>query len=128
MPNLQQIKKISAQLYLTLDNPQSVKTQLQKINVAQKQLQQMKKEVMMKLSQINQQNKTFGLDEAASIGLHILGKHRLARQVNRQGNRIDKRQAKMTKQPYIKMRDLIDKYLFECDRLRTMAQNFLRNN
>ncbi len=31
----------------------------------------------MHLKQINQQSKTFGLDEAASIGLHILlGKHK----------------------------------------------------
>ncbi len=128
MPNLQQIKKVAAQLHLTLDNPQSVKKQLQQVNAAQKQLRQMKKEVGMKLSQINKKSKAFGLDEAASIGLHILGQHRIARQVNRQGNKIEKRKAKMTKQPYTKMRDLIDKYLFECDRLKLMAQNYLRDN
>ncbi|MDJ0531118.1 MAG: hypothetical protein QNJ70_01270 [Xenococcaceae cyanobacterium MO_207.B15] len=128
MANLQQIKKVSAQLHLTLDNPESVRKQLQKINEAQQQLRQIKQEVVAQLNQINKQSQAFGLDEAASIGLHLFGKHRLARQVNRQGNRAERRQAKTNRQPYIKMRDLIDKYLFEGDRLRTMAQNYLHNN
>ena len=128
MPNLQQIKKVAAQLYLNLDNPQSVKRQLQKINAAQKQLQQMKQEVILELKQINQQTKAFGLDEAASMGLHLFGKHRLARQVNRQGKRAEKRKAKTTRQPFLKMRDLIDKYIFESNRLKTMAQNYLKQN
>ena len=125
--NLQQIKKVAAKLHLTLDNPQSVKQQLQKINQAQKELRQMKQEVILHLRKMNQQSKALGLDEATSIGLHILGKHRLARQVNRQGNKVEKRQAKINRQPYIKMRDLIDKYLFEADRLKIMAQNYLKN-
>ena len=69
------------------------------------------------------------MDEAASIGLHLLGKHRIARAVNRQGNRAERQQRKQQKnarQPYIKMRDLIDNYLFEGDRLKTMVQNYLK--
>ena len=125
MTNLQQIKVTAARVNLHLDNPESVKKQLKNINQAQKQLQQMKREVVTQIQDINREANSFGLDEAASIGLHLLGKHRIARQVNREGNRIERKQRQKTR-PYIKMRDLIDNYLFECDRLKLMAKNYLR--
>ncbi|MGB5633131.1 MAG: hypothetical protein WBM44_15770 [Waterburya sp.] len=130
MANLQQIQQIASRIYLTLDNPQSVRNQLQRVNQAQKQLRKLKQEVNGKLQEINQPVNSFGLDEAASIGLHILGQHQIARAVNRQGNiaeRQEKRQQKQARQPYIKMRDLIDNYIFEGDRLKTMAQDYLKN-
>ena len=125
MANLQQIKQVAAKVHLHLDNPQSVKQQLKNLNQAQKQLKQMKQEVVAEIQAINQQANSFGLDEAASIGLHLVGKHRIARQVNRQGNREEKRQ-KQQARPYKKMRDLIDNYLFECDRLKLMANSYLQ--
>ncbi len=125
MTNLQQIKVTAAQVYLHLDNPASVKKQLNNINQAQKQLQQMKREVVARIQEINREANFFGLDEAASIGLHLLGQHRIARQVNREGNRLERKQRQKTR-PYIKMRDLIDNYLFECDRLKLMAKNYLQ--
>ena len=131
MPNLQQIKTLAAKIYLNLDNPQSVREQLKRINQTQKELRQIKQEVRQELQKLNQSQsaQSFGLDEAASIGLHLFGKHRMARAVNRQGNRAErqqKRQLKNAKQPYIKMRDLIDNYLFEGDRLKEMAKNYLQ--
>ena len=131
MANLQQIKQISAQLYLDLDNPQSVRQQLQRINQAQSKLRQFKQEVNHKLQEMKQPENSFGLDEVAAIGLHIFGKHGLARQVTRQSNQIErqqKRQLQRAKQPQIKMRELIDNYLFEGDRLKTMAQNYLQEH
>ena len=131
MTNLQQIKQVSAQLYLNLDNPQSVRQQLQRINQAQSKLRQFKQEVNHKLQEMKQPENSFGLDEVAAIGLHIFGKHGLARQVTRQGNQIErqqKRQLQRAKQPQIKMRELIDNYLFEGDRLKTMAQNYLQEH
>ena len=131
MTNLQQIKQVSAQLYLNLDNPQSVQQQLKRINQAQSKLRQFKQQVNHKLKEMKQPVNSFGLDEAAAIGLHIFGKHRIANQVTRQGNkaeRKEKRQIQKAKQPYIKMRDLIDKYIFEGDRLKTMASNYLQEH
>lgn len=131
MTNQQQIKQAAAQLYLDLDNPQSVKKQLERVNEAQKQLRQLKQQVNSKLqefNQANQNNQKFGLDEAASIGLHIFGQHRIANQVRRQGNMAERKennQEQRAKQPHIKMGELIDNYIFEGDRLKTMAQNYL---
>ena len=131
MTNLQQIKQVSAQLYLNLDNPQSVRKQLKRINQAQSKLRQFKQEVNQKLKEMNQSINSFGLDEVAAIGLHIFGEHRIANQVTRQGNkaeRQERRQLQRAKQPYIKMRDLIDNYIFEGDRLKTMAKNYLQEH
>ena len=131
MTNLQQIKQVSAQLYLNLDNPQSVRKQLKRINQAQSKLRQFKQEVNQKLKEMNQSINSFGLDEVAAIGLHIFGEHRIANQVTRQGNkaeRQERRQLQKAKQPYIKMRDLIDNYIFEGDRLKTMAKNYLQEH
>ena len=130
MTDLQQIKQVSAQLHLNLDNPQSVRQQLKRINQAQLKLRQLKKEVNTKLKQMNQPENSFGLDEVAAIGLHIFGEHRIARQVTRRGNQVERqqrRQLQRAKQPHIKMRELIDNYIFEGDRLKTMANNYLQN-
>lgn len=129
MANLEQIKQTAAQLYLNLDNPQSVRKQLERINQAQQQLRKMKQEVVAKIKEINQPVNSFGIDEAAAIGLHIFGQHRIANQVTRQGNiaeRRQKQQQQRAAQPHIKMRDLIDNYIFEGDRLTTMGQNYLQ--
>ncbi len=129
MANLQQIKQTAAQLYLNLDNPQSVRNQLQRIDRAQQRLRHMKQEVVAKIQEINQPVNSFGIDEAAAIGLHIFGKHRIANQVTRQGNIAERRQRQQQQraaQPHIRMRDLIDNYIFEGDRLKTMGQNYLQ--
>ncbi len=131
MANQEQIKQASAKLYLNLDNPQSVKKQLQRINQAQKELHQLKGEVNTKIQEVNQPAKSFGIDEAASIGLHIFGQHRIANQVTKQGNQAERRernQQNKAKQPLIRMRELIDKYIFEGDRLKLMAENYLKEN
>ena len=131
MANQNQIKQAAAKLYLNLDNPQSVKKQLQRINQAQKELRQLKSEVNSKIQEVNQPIESFGIDEAASIGLHIFGQHRIANQVTRQGNQAERRernQQNKAKQPYIKMRELIDNYIFEGDRLKLMAENYLKEH
>ena len=129
MANLQQIKQVAAQLHLNLDNPQSVRQQLKRINESHNKLRELKQEVNAQLKDLKQPNNGFGLDEAAAIGLHLFGKHRIAGQVRRQGNRIERnerRQQKKALQPHIKMKDLIDNYIFEAERLKTMAQNYLQ--
>lgn len=129
MVNLQQIKQVAAQLYLNLDNPTSVQKQLQRVNQTQQQLRQLKQEVNTHIQSINQPTPTFGMDEAAAIGLHIFGQRHIARAVTRQGNKAERQENKQqqkAKQPYIKMRDLIDNYIFEGDRLKTMAENYLQ--
>lgn len=131
MTNLQQIKQAAAQLHLNLDDPQSVRQQLKRINQSQAQLRQLKQEVNAELKEINQPKNQFGLDEAAAIGLHLFGKHRIAREVRRQGNRAERRERRQennARKPYIKMRDLINNYIFESDRLKIMAQNYLKEH
>jgi hypothetical protein len=71
------------------------------------------------------------LDEVAAIGLHIFGEHRIAGHVTRQGNRAEiqqRRQQQKAQQPQIKMKELIDNYIFEGDRLKTMANNYLQDH
>ena len=129
MANLQQIKQVAARLHLNLDNPQSVRQQLERINQSRAKLRQFKQENNAKLKEMQQPHNGFGLDEAASIGLHLFGKHRLAGVVRRQGNRVERnqrRQQKNARQPYIKMNNLIDNYIFEGDRLKMMAENYLQ--
>jgi cyclopropane fatty-acyl-phospholipid synthase-like methyltransferase len=131
MANLQQIKQAAAQLHLNLDNPKSVRNQLQRVNQAQEKLRQLRQEVNTQLQGVNKPKQNLGLDEAAAIGLHIFGQHRIAREVTRQGNRVERqeiRQEQQAKQPYIKMRDLIDNYIFEGDRLKTMAETYLQQH
>ena len=131
MTDLQQIKQVSARIYLTLDNPQSVRQQLKRINEAQQKLREFKQEINSTLKQMQPPQNDFGLDEAAAIGLHIFGKHRLARQVTREGNRAERQQRKQyqrAKQPQLKMKELIDKYIFEGDRLKIMAENYLKEH
>ena len=129
MANLQQIKQVAAQLHLNLDNPNSVRQQLKRIKGAQAELRKLKQEVNLELKETNQPTNSFGLDEAAAIGLHLFGKHHVARQVTRQGNRAERQQRRQqnnARQPHIKMRELIDNYIFEADRLKLMAQNYLK--
>ena len=129
MANLQQIKQVAARLHLNLNNPNSVRQQLKQINQARAELRQLKQEVNLKLKEMNQPANSFGLDEAAAIGLHLFGKHGVARQVTRQGNRAERQQRRQqnnARQPHIKMRELIDNYIFEADRLKLMAQNYLQ--
>ncbi|MEL6927577.1 MAG: hypothetical protein AAFO95_02945 [Cyanobacteria bacterium J06600_6] len=131
MANLQQIKQVSAQLHLNLDNPQSVRQQLKRINEAQAKLRQFKQEVNAKLKELREPESSFGLDEIAAIGLHIFGEHRVANHVTRRGNQAERRQRRQhqkTKQPHIKQRELIDNYIFESDRLKTMAKNYLQSH
>jgi uncharacterized protein YPO0396 len=127
MTDLEQIKQTAAQIHLNLDNPQSVREQLQQINQAEKHLRQMKQEVSGELRQIKEKNNSFGFDEAASVGLHLFGQHQIARMVKRQGDKIERQQRKTGTQPYEKMHSLIDNYLFECDRLKLMARNYLKD-
>lgn len=131
MANLQRIKQVSAQLHLNLDNPHSVRQQLKQINEAQTKLRQFKQEVNAKLKELKEPESSFGLDEVAAIGLHIFGEHRVANHVTRRGNRAERqerRQQQKAKQPHIKMRELIDNYIFEGDRLKTMAKNYLQEH
>jgi uncharacterized alpha-E superfamily protein len=51
MTNLQQIKQVSAQLYLDLDNPQSVRQQLKRINQAQLELHEFKQQLNTQLKE-----------------------------------------------------------------------------
>ena len=128
MANLAEIKKIAAKIYLNFDNPQSVREQIKEVKQAAKQLRTIKQEVVAEIQEINKKGNNIGLDEIASFGLHLMGEHRIARRVNRSGNRAEKRERKASLQPQIKMRDLIDKYLFESDRLKLMAEEYLQKH
>jgi hypothetical protein len=52
MTNLQQVKQVAAQLHLNLDNPKSVRKQLQRVNQAQEKLRQFRQEVNTQIQAI----------------------------------------------------------------------------
>ena len=61
----------------------------------------------------------------------IVGEKRQDLGLKRQGRRAERRakQAeKRERKPKIKVKDLIDDYLFESDRLKIMAEEYLKNN
>lgn len=71
MANLAEIKKIAAKIHLTLDNPQSVREQLKEVRQAEKQLRQLKQDVVAQIKEIRQKGDEIDLDEVASFGLHL---------------------------------------------------------
>jgi hypothetical protein len=68
---MQEIRQIVNKLTLTLDNPKSVKRQIKQINLAQKQLRAIKKEINELIRNINQDaSQAFSVNLLGIGGLH----------------------------------------------------------
>jgi fido (protein-threonine AMPylation protein) len=76
-----QIYQLRQQMTLTLDNSKSVKLQVKNINLIQKQLKAIKKEVSLTIKEINQQATQTTPDSLISVGLDLFGKRKWAGQM-----------------------------------------------
>ena len=121
----QQINQIDKQLTLTLDNPQSVKLQVKQINLAQKHLRALKKEINVAIREINQQASQSGADSLVSVGLDIFGKNKWAGRVRAETRRATERQKKASRQPYLEIKDLLDKLILKGDQMKLLAEEYL---
>lgn len=120
-----QIGQIDKQLTLTLDNPKSVKLQVKQIGLAQKHLRALKKEVNTAIREINQQAAQTGADSVISVGLDVFGKHKWAGRVRAETRRATEREKKAARQPYLEIKDLLDKLILKGDRIKLTAQEYL---
>ncbi|BAU65116.1 unknown protein [Stanieria sp. NIES-3757] len=125
---LEEIKQIASKITLKLDNPQSVKLQIKQIGLAQKQLRAIKKELNIIIRNINQEATQSGTDSLVSVGLDIFGKHKWAGRVRAETRRAIEREKKYARQPYMELKEAIDKLILEGDRLKLMAEEYLINN
>ncbi|MBE9168207.1 hypothetical protein IQ238_12010 [Pleurocapsales cyanobacterium LEGE 06147] len=128
MNKLEEIQQIASKITLRLDNPQSVKLQLKQIGLAQKQLRGIKKELNAVICNINQQATQSGTDSFVSVGLDIFGKHKWAGRVRAETRRAIEREKKSARQPYLELKEVIDKLILEGDRLKLMAEEYLINS
>ena len=126
--NIQEIQKIAKQLSLTLDNPKAVKLQIKQINLAQKQLRAIKKEINGLIRNINQDASQAYSDSVISIGLDLFGKNKLAGRVRAETRRMIERNKKDARQPYLEIKEQIDSLLLEGDKLKLKAEQYLMNN
>ncbi|MGI0480426.1 hypothetical protein ACN4EE_06515 [Geminocystis sp. CENA526] len=121
------LNQLQNQLTLTLDNPSSVKLQIKQINLIQKQLKAIKKEVNLEIKQINQTASQSTPDSLISVGLDIFGKRRLAGQIRQTTRRAIQAEKINLRQPYLNLKDYIDMLILEGDKLKLKAEQFLTN-
>jgi cell division protein FtsB len=128
MNKLEEIQQIASKITLRLDNPQSVKLQVKQIGLAQKQLRAIKKEINALIRNINQQATQSSTDSLVSVGLDVFGKHKWAGRVRAETRRAIEREKKYARQPYMELKDTIDKLILEGDQLKLMAEEYLINS
>jgi hypothetical protein len=126
--DIQEIQQLGDQIALKLDNPKSVKLQVKQINLAQKQLRVFKKEINTVIRTINQNVSQSNADNLVSVGLDIFGKRRWAGTVRAETRRQMEREKRDTRQPYLDLKDYIDRLMLEGDRLKLIAEEYLLNN
>lgn len=122
---IQDIQQIASQLTLTLDNPKSVKLQVKQITLAQKQLRAIKKEINAVIRNINQQTSQSSADSLLSVGLDIFGKRKLAGRMRAETRRMMEREKKEARQPYLDLKDDVDRLILEGDKLKLKAEEYL---
>lgn len=125
MATLAEIQHIASQLSLTLDSPKSVKLQIKQINLLQKQLRAIKKELSVSISTINQDAAQSSADSLVSFGLDVFGKHKWAGRLRAETRRATEREKKLARQPYMEIKQAIDNLILEGDRLKLRAEEYL---
>ncbi len=108
-----------------IDNPKAVKLQVKQITLAQKQLRAIKKELNAATSNINQQAVQSSTDSIVSVGLDIFGKHKWAGRLRAETRQAIERDKKAARQPYLELKEAIDKLILEGDRLKLLAEEYL---
>ena len=125
--DIQKIQEINSQITLLLDNPKSVKLQVKQINLAQKQLRIIKKEINAVIRTINQNANQSHADSVISVGLDIFGKRKWAGTVRSETRRQIEREKIDARQPYLEIKDSIDRLTLEGDRLKLIAEEYILN-
>jgi hypothetical protein len=125
--DIQIIQEINSQVTLVLDNPKSVKLQVKQINLAQKQLRIIKKEINAVIRTINQNANQSHADSVISVGLDIFGKRKWAGTVRSETRRQIGREKIDARQPYLEIKDSIDRLILEGDRLKLIAEEYILN-
>ena len=123
--DIQGIREISSQITLVLDSPKSVKLQVKQINLAQKQLRIIKKEINAVIRTITQNANQSHPDSVISVGLDIFGKRKWAGTVRSETRRQIEREKIDARQPYLEIKDSIDRLILEGDRLKLMAETYM---
>jgi hypothetical protein len=123
--DIQEIQDISIRITLFLDNPRSVKLQVKQINLAQKQLRVIKKEINVVIRNINQNASQSHADNVISVGLDIFGKRKLAGTVRSETRRQIEREKIDARQPYLEIKDWLDRLILEGDRLKLIAEEYM---
>jgi hypothetical protein len=126
--DIQEIQQLGDRIALRLDNPKSVKLQVKQINLAQKQLRVFKKEINTVIRTINQNVSQSNADSLVSVGLDIFGKRRWAGTVRAETRRQMEREKRDARQPYLEIKDYIDRLILEGDRLKLIAEEYILNN
>jgi hypothetical protein len=126
--DIQEIQQLGDRIALRLDNPKSVKLQVKQINLAQKQLRVFKKDVNSVIRTINQNASQSNNDSLVSVGLDLFGKRRWAGSVRADTRRQIEREKRDARQPYLDLKDYIDRLILEGDRLKLIAEEYLLNN
>ncbi|MDS3861591.1 hypothetical protein RIF25_12320 [Thermosynechococcaceae cyanobacterium BACA0444] len=122
-----EIKTLESKITLVLDHPASVKQQVKEITLVQKQLRVIKREINAQIQLINQNTAQSRPDSIVSVGLDLFGKRRMAgtvRSITRQAMQREKQEAR---QPYLDLKNYVDQFILEGDRLKLAAQNYLNS-
>jgi hypothetical protein len=126
--NIYEIQQLENRIVLALDSPKSVKIQVKQINLSQKQLRVFKKEINTVIRTINQNVSQSNADSLVSVGLDIFGKRRWAGTVRAETRRQMEREKSDARQPYLDLKDYIDRLILEGDRLKLIAEEYILNN
>jgi hypothetical protein len=125
MNTLEEIQQIALQISLTFDHPKSVKLQVKQITLAQKQLRDIKKELNAMIRLINQQTSQSRADTIFSGGLDIFAERKWAGTVRAQTRRAIARERQTAQQPYLQLKEVIDSFIWQGDRLKLVAQEYI---
>jgi hypothetical protein len=126
--NNNEVQQLCDRIALKLDDPKSVKLQVKQINLAQKQLRVFKKEINSVIRTINQNASQSNNDSLVSVGLDLFGKRRWAGSARAETRRQIEREKRDARQPYLDLKDYIDRLILEGDRLKLIAEEYLLNN
>jgi hypothetical protein len=124
---IHQTQSLEQQLTLRLDSPPSVKYQIKHISLVQKQLRALKKELNAEIRLINQNATQTGADSLLTVGLDVFGKRKLAGRIRAETRRSIEFEKRSGRQPYMDVRDAIDRILLRGDQLKLEAEKYLLN-
>lgn len=122
-----EIIEIAEEIDLTLDNPQSVRKQIRKLNLVQQKLMVIKRELRREMRDSNSRDQEQMINNMMHAGMNFLPRSvRRWQGVARAGAReLMRAQRNSRSKPYENLDDLIEDYLTEIANLKIEAQEYL---